>query len=123
MAAFMIGSGPSDGHELRVGSAEAAANRKKHGVSFEEALTVFGDRLARIFDDRTIPERTLERSSWDIPRDSGFSSSASSSGAREFGSSARGRQHGGSGRTMKTGRARSRIKVGARCDGSIDLTT
>jgi uncharacterized protein len=30
---------------------KAAANRKKHGVSFEEALTVFGDRLARIFDD------------------------------------------------------------------------
>ena len=30
---------------------KAAANRKKHGVSFEEALTVFGDRLARIFGD------------------------------------------------------------------------
>jgi uncharacterized DUF497 family protein len=30
---------------------KAAANRKKHGVSFEEALTVFGDSLARIFDD------------------------------------------------------------------------
>ena len=30
---------------------KAAANRKKHGVSFEEALTVFGDLLARIFDD------------------------------------------------------------------------
>lgn len=30
---------------------KAAANRKKHGVSFEEALTVFSDQLARIFDD------------------------------------------------------------------------
>jgi len=30
---------------------KAAANREKHGVSCEEALTVFGDRLARIFDD------------------------------------------------------------------------
>jgi hypothetical protein len=30
---------------------KAAANLKKHGVSFEEALTVFADRLARIFDD------------------------------------------------------------------------
>jgi len=30
---------------------KAAANRKKHGVSFEEALTVFGDSLAHIFDD------------------------------------------------------------------------
>ena len=29
---------------------KAAANSKKHGVSFEEATTVFGDRLARIFD-------------------------------------------------------------------------
>lgn len=30
---------------------KAAANLKKHGVSFEEALTVFSDPLARIFDD------------------------------------------------------------------------
>jgi uncharacterized protein len=30
---------------------KAEANLKKHGVSFEEATTVFGDNLARIFDD------------------------------------------------------------------------
>jgi uncharacterized DUF497 family protein len=30
---------------------KAAANREKHGVSFEEAIGVFGDPLARIFDD------------------------------------------------------------------------
>jgi len=30
---------------------KAAGNIKKHGVSFEEAETVFGDSLARIFDD------------------------------------------------------------------------
>jgi uncharacterized DUF497 family protein len=30
---------------------KAAANRAQHGVSFEEALTVFLDPLARIFDD------------------------------------------------------------------------
>jgi len=30
---------------------KAAANLKKHGISFEEALTVFSDPLARIFDD------------------------------------------------------------------------
>jgi uncharacterized DUF497 family protein len=30
---------------------KAAANSSKHGVSFEEALTVFADPLARIFDD------------------------------------------------------------------------
>lgn len=31
--------------------AKAAANLRKHGVSFEEVLTVFADPLARIFDD------------------------------------------------------------------------
>ncbi len=30
---------------------KAALNRSKHRVSFEEALTVFGDPLAKIFDD------------------------------------------------------------------------
>ena len=32
---------------------KAAENRQKHGVSFEEAMSVFGDPLARIFDDQT----------------------------------------------------------------------
>ena len=30
---------------------KAAANRRKHRVSFEQAIPVFGDPLARIFDD------------------------------------------------------------------------
>ena len=30
---------------------KAAANLKKHRVTFDEASTVFGDPLARIFDD------------------------------------------------------------------------
>lgn len=30
---------------------KALANRIKHGVSFEEAVTVFADPLAHIFDD------------------------------------------------------------------------
>lgn len=30
---------------------KSAVNRRKHGVSFEEATTVFGDRMAAIFDD------------------------------------------------------------------------
>lgn len=30
---------------------KAESNLEKHGVSFEEAETVFGDYLARIFDD------------------------------------------------------------------------
>jgi uncharacterized DUF497 family protein len=32
-------------------SAKARANRWKHGIAFEEALTVFTDPLARIHDD------------------------------------------------------------------------
>jgi uncharacterized DUF497 family protein len=30
---------------------KAASNRRKHGVSFEEAASVFADPLAAIFDD------------------------------------------------------------------------
>jgi uncharacterized DUF497 family protein len=30
---------------------KATANQAKHGISFEEALTVFANPLARIFDD------------------------------------------------------------------------
>ena len=30
---------------------KASENLKKHGVAFEQALTVFADPLARIFDD------------------------------------------------------------------------
>lgn len=32
-------------------SKKAEANKAKHGVSFEEAITVFTDPLARIFED------------------------------------------------------------------------
>ena len=32
-------------------SNKAATNLRKHGVSFDEAVTVFGDSLAVIFDD------------------------------------------------------------------------
>ncbi len=34
---------------------KAASNLKRHGVSFEEALTVFANPLARIFDDEDQP--------------------------------------------------------------------
>ena len=34
-----------------------AANLKKHGLAFDEALTVFADPLARIFDD---PDHSVE---------------------------------------------------------------
>ena len=36
---------------------KAARNRKKHGVSFPEALTVFADPQARIFDD---PDHSID---------------------------------------------------------------
>jgi uncharacterized DUF497 family protein len=38
---------------------QAASNGKKHGVSFEEAATVFGDPLALAIEDAVEPERTL----------------------------------------------------------------
>ncbi len=34
---------------------KAAANLDKHAVTFEEAITVFGDPLGRIVDDPRIP--------------------------------------------------------------------
>ena len=37
--------------EFKWDPAKADENRKKHGVAFQEAVTVFADPLARIFDD------------------------------------------------------------------------
>lgn len=37
--------------EFQWDATKAAENTKKHGVTFDEALTVFADPLARIFDD------------------------------------------------------------------------
>ena len=37
--------------EFEWDAAKARENLQKHGVAFEEALTVFADPLARIFDD------------------------------------------------------------------------
>ena len=37
--------------------AKARENLKNHGVTFEEAVTVFGDPLARIFDD---PDHSID---------------------------------------------------------------
>lgn len=39
--------------------AKAEENSRKHGVTFEEASTVFADSLARIFDD---PEHSADES-------------------------------------------------------------
>jgi len=38
---------------------KATSNLKKHGVSFDEAATVFADPLALAIDDALDPERTL----------------------------------------------------------------
>jgi hypothetical protein len=38
-------------------ASKAAANLKKHGVAFDEALAVFADPLARVFDD---PDHSAE---------------------------------------------------------------
>lgn len=40
-------------------SRKASSNQRKHGVSFEEAATVFGDPLALMIEDAIDPERTL----------------------------------------------------------------
>jgi uncharacterized DUF497 family protein len=45
--------------EFEWDAAKAETNTQKHGVTFEEGLTVFGDPLARIFDD---PDHSSEES-------------------------------------------------------------
>ena len=38
---------------------KARTNRRKHGISFEEAVTTFADPLALIVDDAEHPERAI----------------------------------------------------------------
>lgn len=45
--------------EFEWDAAKAETNVRKHGIAFEEALTVFADPLARIFDD---PDHSSEES-------------------------------------------------------------
>lgn len=47
----VIRSGFAVGVDFEWRAAKAEANARKHGVTFAEALTVFADPLARIFDD------------------------------------------------------------------------
>ncbi len=54
---------------------KARSNLKKHEVSFEEAATVFDDRLAAHIDDFTIPSASNAASSWAYPRKGIYSSS------------------------------------------------
>ena len=55
-APLVVASSRADGR-LRVGSAEGDAKSQRSGVSFSEALTVFADPLARIFDD---PDHSID---------------------------------------------------------------
>lgn len=41
---------------MRVGRDKAERNARKHGITFEEAATVFADPLALIIDDDSHPE-------------------------------------------------------------------
>ena len=47
--------------EFEYDSAKAALNLKKHGVTFEEAATVFGDPLAYTFAD---PDHFISEERW-----------------------------------------------------------
>ena len=55
----MILSGATMGVGFEWQASKAEANFGKHGVGFEEALTVFADPLARIFDD---PDHSADES-------------------------------------------------------------
>ncbi len=39
--------------------AKAAANRRKHGITFEEAVTCFADPLALLLEDIAYPDRLV----------------------------------------------------------------
>jgi uncharacterized DUF497 family protein len=39
--------------------AKAASNKRKHGVSFEEAAECFEDPLALLLEQPTVPERSI----------------------------------------------------------------
>lgn len=44
---------------------KAEANEKKHGVSFDEAATVFSDENGRLIPILTIPKRRTDSFSWE----------------------------------------------------------
>lgn len=47
--------------EFEWSATKAAANQRKHGVSFEEAASVFGDTLALTFAD---PDHSVGEARW-----------------------------------------------------------
>jgi uncharacterized DUF497 family protein len=58
-------------------SRKADSNLRKHGVAFDEAITVFSDPLALIFDDVVLPKKNIAKSSLVFPLCAGLSLYAS----------------------------------------------
>jgi hypothetical protein len=85
---------------------KARINEAKHGVAFEEALTVFADPSPASSTIPTTPVPKLGRSSSDTRTRSACSSCASQSEPMPFDSSARGRPRDESGSTMRRARGR-----------------
>jgi hypothetical protein len=82
---------------------EAKRNLKKHGVSFEEASTIFVDPLSSTIPDQCIPTLQIDSSSWENRIGDDFSSWLLRIAVRRFESSvheSRGRK---SGETMTKG--------------------
>jgi len=72
--------------------AKAAANMRRHGVSFEEASSVFGDSLARTFADPDHSDSAEERElTFGTSAAGGLSSWPTANAREELGSSVRAR--------------------------------
>src|SRR5688572_16564439 len=94
-------------------SRKAAENRRKHNVSFEDAVTAFADPLAVLSSIRTTPRPPSDAIFWSGgPHVAGSWWCPTPSAAPSFGSSAPGRQPAASGDSMK--KASSRAKAAAR---------
>jgi hypothetical protein len=66
-------------------SRKAKANLAKHGVSFEEAETVFLDESGRLIDDRIIPPPNSDSCCSDSVFRDTTSSCTTATGSRSFG--------------------------------------
>jgi len=88
---------------------KAEENLKRHHVAFDEALTVFADPLARIFDTtQTIRRTRRARSSSVILRSSGYCWYPSPSGRPRYGSSVHGRRPSANDKIMSKASKRNR---------------
>jgi uncharacterized DUF497 family protein len=72
--------------------AKAASNRRKHGVSFDEAVTVFGDAGALTFADTDHADNEDRSRTYGLSSKAGCSSWSTRSGATMYASSVRERR-------------------------------